>query len=227
METDKHYFLVGLFIIGLSIAAAFFALWLEGSGHRDDVRYRIHFPDSVSGLAEGDPVKYRGVDVGNVEKIMIDPDDIRLVRVDVKLRKTAPIKTDTLASLRLKGITGVLFIELTGGSPDMQNLVDATPKGQVPEIKAQPSSLNAVLDQLPKTVEKFNKIEDQIVKLLSDKNISMASDAIGQVDQTAHHANELSQSLKEDPSQLLGFHHKKPKDDPAAADSAQHNTFGR
>ena len=28
METDKHYFFEGLFIIGFSIAAAIFAVWL-------------------------------------------------------------------------------------------------------------------------------------------------------------------------------------------------------
>ena len=43
METDKHYFLEGLFIIGLSVAAAVFFLWLANPGHRDDVIYRIHF----------------------------------------------------------------------------------------------------------------------------------------------------------------------------------------
>ena len=56
METDRHYFIEGLFIIGLSIAAAFFFVWLQTSGHRDDVLYRIHFNESVSGLELGDPV---------------------------------------------------------------------------------------------------------------------------------------------------------------------------
>ena len=61
MESDKHYFIEGLFIIGFTIAAAVFAVWLGSPGRHDDVLYRIHFPDSVSGLALGDPVKFRGV----------------------------------------------------------------------------------------------------------------------------------------------------------------------
>src|SRR5208282_3859602 len=112
METDKHYFYEGLFIIGFSIAAAFFAVWLGSTGRHDDVLYRIHFPDSVSGLAVGDPVKYRGVDVGTVKSLIVDPVDSRLVRVDVRLRKETPVKTDTRASLTLQGITGVVYIEL-------------------------------------------------------------------------------------------------------------------
>src|SRR5260221_11931823 len=111
METDKHYFIEGMFIIGLSVAAALFAVWLAGKGHRDDVLYRIHFSDSVSGLALGDPVKHRGVDVGMVEAIITDPADPRRVQVDVKLGKDAPVKTETTASLNWKGITGVGFID--------------------------------------------------------------------------------------------------------------------
>src|SRR5262252_3563585 len=114
METDKHYFIEGLFIIGFAVAIAFFSVWLISSGNRDDVTYRIHFTESVSGLALGDPVKYNGVDVGSVRAMSIDPADPRRVQIDVRLRKTTPIKTDTRASLQLKGITGAVYIELEG-----------------------------------------------------------------------------------------------------------------
>jgi phospholipid/cholesterol/gamma-HCH transport system substrate-binding protein len=168
METDRHYFLEGLFIIGLSLAAALFFVWLANSGRRDDVTYRIHFAESVSGLALGDPVKFRGVDVGTVKAMVIDPDDPRRVQVDVKLRKEAPVKTDTKAGLKLKGITGVVFIELNGGTPSAQSLVAATPEGTIPEIPYEKSSLASLMDQLPKVVEKFSAIEDQTKKVMTD-----------------------------------------------------------
>lgn len=168
METDKHYFIEGLFIIGLAAAAAFFFVWLSTTGHRDDVLYRIHFNESVSGLALGDPVKFRGVDVGTVRTMALDAADPRRVQVDVKLRKEAPVKTDTKASLKLKGITGVVFIELNGGSPSAKALAAVTPEGQVPEIPSEQSSLTSVLDQLPKILEKFTAIEDQTKKVMTD-----------------------------------------------------------
>lgn len=194
METDKHYFIEGLFIIGLSVAAALFAVWLTGAGHRGDVRYRIYFAESVLGLALGDPVKYHGVDVGTVEAMALDPADPRRVQVDVKLRKETPVKTDTRASLSLKGITGVVIIELNGGSPNAKSQLAATPEDQIPEIRSEKRGLKGMLDQLPKVIEKFSSIEDQVKKVVSD-------------------VGALTGKIKEDPSVLL----KRPKEktDPA------------
>ena len=168
METDRHYFIEGLFIIGFLVGAAFFFVWLANTGQRDDIVYRIHFAESVSGLSLGDPVKYHGVDVGTVKAMMLDPDDPRLVQVEVRLRKEAPVKTDTKATLVLKGITGVVYIELNGGTAGAPMLAAATPKGEMPEIPSEKSRLNALLDQLPKVVEKFSALEDQARKVVTD-----------------------------------------------------------
>ena len=184
METDKHYFIVGLFIIGLSVFAALFSVWLTGAGHRDDVLYRIHFAESVSGLALGDPVKFRGVDVGTVKTLSVDTDDPHLVQVDVKLRKETPIKTDTRASLNLKGITGVVFVDLNGGSQSAKSLLEVTPNDQIPEISSERIGLKAMLDQLPKVIDKFSSLEDQVKKVVTD-------------------VGGLTSKIKEDPSLLL------------------------
>ena len=52
METDRHYFFEGLFIIGFVIAAAVFAVWLGSPGRHDDVVYRIHFSEPSPALRE-------------------------------------------------------------------------------------------------------------------------------------------------------------------------------
>jgi phospholipid/cholesterol/gamma-HCH transport system substrate-binding protein len=191
METDKHYFFEGLFIIVFSVAAAFFAVWLGSPGRHDDVLYRIHFPDSVSGLTVGDPVKFRGVDVGSVKTMIIDPDNSRLVLVEVRLRKETPVKIDTRASLALKGITGVVFIELNGGDPAAQTLLAVTPPDKIPEIPSEKTGLKAMLDELPKMVgklsalaEKFSGIGDQVKKVVTG-------------------VGEVTDKVKDNPSLLL------------------------
>jgi phospholipid/cholesterol/gamma-HCH transport system substrate-binding protein len=192
METDKHYFLVGLFIIGTAAVAALFAVWLADGGRRDDVLYRIHFTEPVSGLSMGDPVKFQGVDVGAVESMTLDPEDPRRVQVDVRLRKETPVKTDTRATLELKGITGAVLIQLQGGSPQAPSLLAATPKDQVPEIPAVKSSLSIFLEELPRTVKKLSALSDDAKKVVAD-------------------AGELTAKVKENPSLLL-FSPKKKKE---------------
>ena len=184
METDKRYFIEGLFIIVLLVGMAIFFVWLANSGKRDDVLYRIHFAESVSGLSLGDSVKFHGVDVGTVRQMVLDPEDPRRVQVDVKLRKEAPVKTDTRASLVLKGITGVVYVELNGGSPEAKRLVEVTPSNEIPEIRSEKSRLTTLLDQLPKVVEKFSALEDQAKKVVTD-------------------VGGVTAKIKEDPSVLL------------------------
>ena len=184
METDKHYFFEGLFIIVFSISAAILAVWLGSPGFHDDILYSIHFPDSVSGVTVGDPVTFRGVDVGNVKSIGFDPDDTRLVIVNVRLRKNAPVKTDTKASLAMKGFTGVVTIELNGGNPAAQTLLAVTPAGKIPNIPSERTGLQTMLDALPKVIEKFSSIENQAKKVVTN-------------------VGELTNKVKDNPSLLL------------------------
>ena len=141
MESDKRYFFEGLFIIAFTLGIVLAFVWLSRAGHRDDVVYRIHFNESVTGMSLGDPVKFRGVDVGTVKSMALDASDPRRVQVEVRLRKEAPVKTDTKATLKLKGITGVVLIELDGGSPKAELLAASTAEGQVPEIQSEKSKL--------------------------------------------------------------------------------------
>jgi phospholipid/cholesterol/gamma-HCH transport system substrate-binding protein len=210
MESDKHYFIEGLFIIFFTLAAAFFAIWLGSPGRHDDVIYRIHFAESVSGMAIGDPVKFHGVEVGTVKAMKVDTDNPRQVLVDVRLRKETPVMTDTRASLELKGITGVVFIELNGGDPKAQTLLAATPQGSIPEIPAEKAGLKAMLDELPQMVKKFEATADKFSAMAG--KISGTAEKFSAVgDQTKKvmtGVGELTEKVKENPSLLL----RRPKE---------------
>jgi|SRR5688572_2775031 len=198
MEADKHYFLEGLFIIGLAIAVAIAFVWIARSGRSDDVLYRIHFAESVSGLVLGDAVKFHGVDVGTVRALELDKTDPTRVQVDVTLRKDAPVKTDTKASLRLKGLTGAVYVELNGGGVEAKRLIETTTPGQIPEIPSEKSQLTTLLESVPKMVESFTVLGGQASKVMKD---------VGAVTKTMESAagdiKETTSKVKEDPSLLL------------------------
>ena len=209
MEADKHYFLEGLFIIALAIAVAVAFMWVAKSGRSDDVLYRIHFAESVSGLVLGDAVKFHGVDVGTVKAMGLDKADSSRVQVDVTLRKDAPVKTDTKASLRLKGLTGSVYIELNGGGAEAKRLADATTPGQIPEIPSEKSQLTTLLESIPKMVETFTVLGGQATKVMKD---------VGAVTKTMESAagdiKETTSKVKEDPSLLIWKKKKEPDKEP-------------
>jgi phospholipid/cholesterol/gamma-HCH transport system substrate-binding protein len=212
VESDKRYFIEGLFILFFTAAAALFAIWLGSPGERDDVIYRIRFVDSVSGLAIGDPVKYHGVDVGNVKAMALDPRDPRQVIVDVRLRKETPVKQDTRASLALKGITGSVLIELNGGSPESPSLLAATPPNLTPEIPSEQTGLKAMLDGLPEAVGKLSATADKF-SLMADRISALANKFSKVGDQTREVMNDVGEftaKVKENPSLLL----RRPKEPP-------------
>ncbi|MBV8939329.1 MAG: MCE family protein [Alphaproteobacteria bacterium] len=178
MEPNKNYFLVGIFVLATVAASVLFALWLTGANRTEYYLYRIRFAESVSGLNVGSPVKFRGVDVGKVTQISIDPDNSNLVRVDVRIAEGTPIKTDTQASLKLQGITGAYYVELTGGSQDMPNL--KPPRiGGIPEIPAKASDIAAIVNRMPELIDKATVVADQLSKLVNNENVAAFSDMMG------------------------------------------------
>ena len=115
MEREARYAVVGLFALVAIALAVGFVWWYSGaSDRRDYARYEIHFFGSVSGLSQGSPVRYLGVDVGRVEKLGVDPNNPRRVKIVAEIDSTAPISGATEARLGLLGLTGLLYIDLRG-----------------------------------------------------------------------------------------------------------------
>src|SRR5579884_2029080 len=99
--------MVGSVVLAAALALVAFVLWLARSefNHTTDTYY-TYFYGSVTGLQGGSAVRYRGVPVGSVGNIEIDPANIERVRVTLNLNPGTPVKTDSVASLEIAGITG-------------------------------------------------------------------------------------------------------------------------
>lgn len=123
METRASYVVVGSFVLALIAAAFGVVIFLTRTSFEDTPKtYMSYFTGSVTGLQIGSPVRYRGVPVGTVNDIRIDPTDVERVRVMMDIVHGTPIKTDTNSTLGLQGITGVAYIELTGGTRESEPL---------------------------------------------------------------------------------------------------------
>jgi len=74
--------------------------------------------DSVAGLKNGASVEIAGVDVGRVENISIDPENIGRARVLLKIRREVKLQDDVIASVRTRGIIGDKYVLLKPGGSD-------------------------------------------------------------------------------------------------------------
>lgn len=85
--------------------------------------YTIDFRNtSVQGLIVGSLVKYRGVEVGRVVRIRVNPANLDSILVDVKIRPEVVVKTDMTALMAYVGLTGQKYIEISGGTFAAGNL---------------------------------------------------------------------------------------------------------
>ena len=169
MEEKINFAVVGIFVLVLSAGLIGGVLWFSsGASYRTVYdTYLAHMNESVSGLNLNAPVRYRGVDVGRVQKIALAPGNVEQVQLTLAIEHGTPVKVDTVAVLQTQGLTGLSYVELTGGGRDsapLQKQADA----QYPVITAAPSlirrldsAVTALLTNLNRAGENFNALMDE------------------------------------------------------------------
>jgi len=119
METKGNYVLIGLFALCVVVAAFGFVFWFHnigGTAKRDT--YLVRFDGSAAGLRQGSAVLFNGIRMGEVMKVIINPDDPHQVLATIEIDRRTPIRTDTAVGLDFQGLTGISSIALTGGSKE-------------------------------------------------------------------------------------------------------------
>lgn len=158
MEPKVNYIVVGAFVLvlGLTVLGAIF--WLGKTDYRGIYdRYYVYTRESVAGLSVDSTVKYRGVDVGRVKAVVLNPENPEEVRVTLDIVAGTPVKTDTQAVLVTQGLTGLVTLNLTGGTREAPPL--SPESGQAyPVIKSVPSL--------------FGRLDGTMAKLLSDQGLA-------------------------------------------------------
>ncbi|WP_291494220.1 MlaD family protein [Desulfurella sp.] len=211
METKPNYILVGSFVIILSAAIVIIVLWLFGYRTNESYKtYLILTKYSVNGLSSNSLVKYKGVNVGNVEKIDIDPNNPEIVRIFIKVKSNIPIKTDTVATVSAQGLTGLASIDLTGGTKNAP-LLTSVDHSEYPVIKSKMSELQKISQALPNVLDSANTLiknmnevfnkenRQQISSILNNTNKASKELAIDlqNLNSTLNKANEAIQSIKQ------------------------------
>jgi phospholipid/cholesterol/gamma-HCH transport system substrate-binding protein len=147
-------------------------------------------------------VKLRGVSVGEVKDIYISKENSEDVVILIQVKEGTPIKEDTYALISLQGITGLSYVELTGGSNNAPFL--KTKEGKLGVIYTKSSMLKRVDESISEIGEKTQKILDKTQRVMSDKNIKNIelilqnfADATNSLNKTLNMINKQEKDLKD------------------------------
>ncbi len=199
MESKVNYTAVGAFVIALLMTLAAAVWWLGSARHADTTTYLIYATDNVTGLSQASEVQYRGVNVGRVTSIEIDPDNPALIRIAVALKDGVPVRTDTVAQLSPRGVTGLSVINLSGGHSTKPLL--PAPGHRHAVIRYEPSVFSRLEGGLNVAAVTLSRIASRLDELLSPANLKALTQTLRNVERTsatlAEHRDDIGVTLAE------------------------------
>jgi phospholipid/cholesterol/gamma-HCH transport system substrate-binding protein len=167
MESRSYAFMTGLFVIGLVAAIIAWANWLAQEP-QERKAYRVVATTPVSGLNAQAQVRYRGMSVGRVTSIRLDPADRRRILIDVEVKSDLPVTRGTYAQLGMEGITGIAYVHLLDDSRETA----PPPKGAsgLAELPLKPSFLDTVSDSAEGAVRDARELMAAVNAILTPEN---------------------------------------------------------
>lgn len=170
MNNKVNYTLIGILVlIGFALIIIFSYWLLQPSQDKAIKNYYVYFNESVLGLNLEAPVKYRGIDVGKVTSIGINPKNSEQVQVVVSILKSTPIRTTTKAKLTSQGITGLSYINLSMGKNGTE-LLKRNGDEKYPVIKTTPSFFEKIENSFGDVSTNLSKTLDGTQELLNQEN---------------------------------------------------------
>ncbi|MBX3682931.1 MAG: MCE family protein [Thauera sp.] len=159
MENRAHALAAGLFAILLG-AGVVFAIWWF-SGQRVPMREIVlEARGDINGLGAQSRVRYRGMAVGSVRAVAIDPEDLRTLLVRIAVPADLPLTRGTTAALGTLGVTGLAFVQLDDRGVDRRPLAAAA--GEVPRIALQPGLVEALSGRALAALDQFQALGERL-----------------------------------------------------------------
>ena len=199
METRAPHVLIGGFVLAFLFGILALIAWLAKIEiDQEYASYRIPFEGAVSGLSVGGDVRFNGILVGRVVRIRIDPENPQRVEVRIEIDRETPVRTDTVASLEFQGITGVSYVQLSGGSPRSPMLA-AGPGDEPPTIPAVKSALQELFTGAPELINRITLLVNDFTLMVGPENRRHVAGILANVDtvtaRVAERADEIDRIL--------------------------------
>lgn len=193
MENRAHALIAGLFTLLLAVAAVG-ALWWFGGKNEVTDEYLVETTKNVTGLNPQAQVRYRGVRVGRVVSVELDPADVSRTLIHISIRQGIPITETTVAKLGYQGVTGIAHILLEETEKDSPRIVSKN--GALARIPMQDSLIQELSDAGAEALRNARDVLDNANELLNEQNRQKISRMLANLEATSGNARDASAQLK-------------------------------
>ena len=166
MENKSHAFIAGLFALFFGVAAVVALVWLRGNQERLR-EYVVVTKYSIGGLNPEAQVRYRGIRVGKVRDIRLDPSDPGDILITIAIAENIPVTKGTVAKLASQGVTGIAHVLLLDNGNNREPLAD---DGRPPRIVMVPALLDEVSESGTAALRQAQEVMTAASALLNEEN---------------------------------------------------------
>lgn len=162
---------LGLFLVVTGALLGLVLLLFAGLSLSEDAdRYYLQTDESVSGLRSGAPVAVRGVEVGQVVAVELARGR-RPVTVSLDIQEGTPIPAGATAVLRTKGVTGLMYVDISGGDflGELHRPGDTIPTAPSALSKITDNGA-ALVDDARKLIGRGDQVATRMSELIDDEN---------------------------------------------------------
>ncbi|SFP35883.1 phospholipid/cholesterol/gamma-HCH transport system substrate-binding protein [Nitrosomonas cryotolerans] len=189
MENRAHALVAGLFVISLSVAAMFVATWFNGDViKRSD--YLVVTNESVTGLNSQAAVHYRGVNIGKVESIRFNPDNLNQILINISVDENIMLTKSVYAQLGYQGVTGLAYVQLNDDGSEPERLQHDA------QIPMRRSLFEEVAGSGQDLLSNVNELVKKMHLLLSEKNQAQFSNILKNIEKATGQFDETAKQLQ-------------------------------
>jgi phospholipid/cholesterol/gamma-HCH transport system substrate-binding protein len=187
MENRSHALIAGLFALLLG-ASAIASIWWFGGQREATQDFIVVARQNVTGLSPQAQVRYRGIGVGKVQSIRLDPDDIRNILIRIRVDSEVPVTRGTTARLGYQGVTGIAHVLLEESGRDPAPLADGS--GKPPRIAMQASLIEELSDVGGETMRQARDFLAAANELLKPENRARISRTLASLEAATARAEQ-------------------------------------
>ncbi len=202
MESRANVIAAGLFVITLTVALIFTALWLTRDSV-DRLPYLVVSKVPVTGLHAKAAVRLRGVDVGRVDAIAFDPKNPRTILVNISVDRSAALTQGTYSQLAFQGVTGLSYIALDDEGDKSAPLV--TSPDAPGRIEMRRSLIDSIGESSVDLLHDAGVAAKRVNQLLSDDNLAHFAGTLKSTEAAASQLAALAGKLQPAAQSIQGL----------------------